>query len=132
MAGYRSFGPAVSDGIPIKAGQRLQLRVTHSDGGSRTLERVRFGIHQLEPQGAGPVAPDSDDPFWPFPNFPDSGYDDQEWLLAVGDSGGIEGNIRPTGPYVIDLPQHPARVDGLWLLAVGDSGGLVGNIPPEA
>jgi hypothetical protein len=53
MAEYGSFGPAVSDGIPIRAGQKLALRVSHGDGGSRTLDRVRFGIHQLEPQGTG-------------------------------------------------------------------------------
>ena len=92
---------------------------------------VKFNIHRhftgtpWNPEEPG-------EPFWPFPNWPTFGYDDGEWLLAVGDSGGIAGNIRPTGPYVISLPTHPPRTDGLWLLAVGDDGGLVGNIPPEA
>ena len=127
-AGGQFAGTAV---LRLAAGDVVTVEVNSGDVSAQTAAAVRMQVALPDPEGAG-GSPTSPDPFWPFPNWPTFGYDDQEWLLAVGNEGGLVGNIRPTGPYVISLPLHPPRTDGLWLLAVGESGGLVGNIPPEA
>ena len=49
----RSFGPFTSDGIPVPAGARVQLRVIQTSGIPRDLAKLRFGIAQLEPKGSG-------------------------------------------------------------------------------
>lgn len=86
MAGYRSFGPAVTDGIPVTAGQTFQVRVSDGDEGLRTLTRIRFGIHQLAPAGGGgfiPLPPPSGpQPLPPVGPPPENNM----WLAAVGTS----------------------------------------------
>ena len=49
----RSFGPYSSDGIPVRAGAKVQLRVKQTSGDPQQLAKLRFGIAQLEPQGSG-------------------------------------------------------------------------------
>ena len=49
----RSFGPFTSDGIPVPAGARVQLRVIQTSGIPRDLAKLRFGVAQLEPKGSG-------------------------------------------------------------------------------
>ena len=49
----RSFGPFTSDGIPVPAGAKVQLRVTQTSGVTQNLAKLRFGVAQLEPKGSG-------------------------------------------------------------------------------
>ena len=55
MSTSRVFGPHSSDGIPVSAGQKLSVRVVQASGVTRTLDRLQFGISQLETEGSGGV-----------------------------------------------------------------------------
>ena len=45
---YPSFGPAVSEGIPIAEGERLRVELQQFSGDAQVMKRIRFGAHQLE------------------------------------------------------------------------------------
>ena len=116
----RSFGPYSSDGIPVRAGAKVQLRVKQTSGDPQQLAKLRFGIAQLEPKGSGglllPAPGPSVEPS-PAPEFVEGawiaqGATSDELTLIVAEDGVAQDISRTLPGTVLEVAWSQ---DGRWL-----------------
>ena len=104
MSSRRNFGPVSSDGVPIRAGQRVSVRVKQTSGDTQMVHRFKFGIAQLEPEGTGPGS---------LPEFGGGDVDDpgvDVGVLVGTAEGGVyryDTDGSPLGDF--SVPDSPVR-----------------------
>ena len=125
----RSFGPFTSDGIPVPAGAKVQLRVKQTSGDPQQLAKLRFGVAQLEPKGSGGLLLPTGDPA--------EGLPPQPTYIYIGQNNGdlrkvhIENQVGVWTNDAASQSVHGVDVDADGFVYAGEQGNFLRKHDPD-
>ena len=114
----RVFGPASSHGVLVNAGSIIKARIRQESGSTQTLKHLRFGVAQLEPQGAGLV---------PLPKGVAAGWQMGDGSVFVGGGDQVIRKIDADGGTVWTTASLGATINDLVTDPDGNVYALVGG-----